>query len=342
MISIEYKKGLPLGYESFLIERYDSFISTCRYVEVYYPSYDMGHLLVYRDGSLIELLLLGNKGDTTACFNALVKLPQDIMEKCLAKIFEIFPNTSRVKIDASYAHYELKKSVLFYKSDDHILQLPSSLDTYSAALGSKTRKHLKARLAKLIDEFSTINFVTRFGADIEEVIVDKIIQLNCDRMKHKGKVHGIDNSYKNNIYKYSQHYGCVVYLELNGEIVAGCIGSIINKSLFLHVIAHDNNYSKYNVGEVCVFHLIKTSIEKRLETLHFLWGVSELKRRFLAKPEILYSYFVYRNYSLAYLNEKMKVKFVEMLLSLKDKKISNLVRNAIQDYRKGRLKLYIG
>jgi len=342
MISIEYKKGLPLGYESFLIERYNSFISTCRYVEVYYSSYEMSHLLVYRDGSLIELLLLGSKGDTTTCFNALVKLPQSIMEKCLSKIFEISPNIYRIKIDASYAHYELKKSVLFYKSDDHILELPSSLDTYTAALGSKTRKHVKARKAKLIDEFSTVNFVTKFGADIEETIVDKIIQLNCDRMKHKGKVHGIDNSYKKNIYSYSQFYGCVVYLELNGEIVAGCIGSIINKSLFLHVIAHDNNYSKYNVGEVCVFQLIQTSIECGLTTLHFLWGVSELKRRFLARPEILYSYFVYRNYSLAYLNERVKVRLIDMLLSLKEKKISHLVRNAIQDYRKSRLKLYIG
>ena len=342
MISIECNKGLPLEYESFLIERYDSFITTCRYVEIYYPTYDIHHMLVYQDGRLIELLLLGNKGGVAVCFNALVKLEADVMEKCIKKIFEVFPKIYKIKIDASYVHYELSKSILFYKSDDHILELPSSLDTYSAALGSKTRKHVKARQAKLNDEFSTVNFVTKFGADIEETIVDKIIQLNCDRMKHKGKVHGIDSNYKRNIYRYSQHYGYVVYLELDGEIVAGCIASIINKALFLHVIAHDNDYSKYNVGEVCVFNLIQTSIDKGLTTLHFLWGVSELKRRFLAKPHILYSYFVYRNYSFAYLNEKMKVKLMELLLRLKDKKISNLARIAIQDYRKSRLKLYIG
>ena len=286
--------------------------------------------------------MLGDKGGEVICFNALVTFAPHIMELCLKKIFEFFPRIYKIKIDASYAPYELRKSILFHVSDDHILDLPSSLEHYSAGLGAKTRKHIKARQAKLIDEFASVNFVTKFGTDIEERIVDKIVQMNYDRMKHKGKVHGIDNNYKKNIYRYSQYYGCVVYLELNGEIVGGCIASIINKGLFLHVIAHDNNYSGYNVGEVCVFNMIQTSIEKGLTTLHFLWGVSELKRRFLAKQHILYSYFVYRNYSFAYLIEMMKVKLMELLLRLKDKKITNLLRSAIQDYRKKRLVSYVG
>lgn len=342
MISIECNKGLPLEYESFLVERYYSFITTCRYVEVYYSTYDINHMLVYQDGDLIELLLLGNKGGTTVCFNALVKLEPDIMEKCIKKIFEVFPKISKIKIDASYAQYELNKSILFCKSDDHILDLPTNIESYLAELGSKTRKHIKARNTKLINEFSTVNFITKFGHEIEESIVDKIIQLNGDRMKYKGKVHGINNSYKDNIYKYSQYYGCVVYLELDGEIVAGCIASIIDKGLFLHVIAHDNNYSKYNVGEVCVFNLIQTSIDKELTTLHFLWGVSELKRRLLAKSHELYSYYVFRSYSLTYLNELIKVKSFKMLLHLKDTKISNQARNAIRNYRKKHLRLHVG
>ena len=167
MISIECNKGLPFEYESFLIERYDSFITTCRYVEVYYPTYDLNYMLVYRDGSLIELLLLGNKGTTTACFNALVKLDPDIMEICLKKIFEVYPQIRKIKIDASYVNYKLRNSVLFYKSDDHILNLPFALDVYTAKLGSKTRKHLKARNAKLVTEFSSVSFVTKFGTEID-------------------------------------------------------------------------------------------------------------------------------------------------------------------------------
>ena len=334
MISIECNKGLPFEYESFLIERYDSFITTCRYVEVYYPTYDLNYMLVYRDGSLIELLLLGNKGTTTACFNALVKLDPDIMEICLKKIFEVYPQIRKIKIDASYVNYKLRNSVLFYKSDDHILNLPFALDVYTAKLGSKTRKHLKARNAKLVTEFSSVSFVTKFGTEIEEGIVDKIIHLNSDRMKHKGKKHGIDNNYKKNIYNYSQYYGCVVYLELDGEIVAGCIASIINKTIFLHVIAHDNNYSKYNVGEVCVFNLIQTSIDMGLTKLHFLWGFSELKRRLLAKPHLLYSYYVFKNNSPAYWIERLKLGLSQSIDSFKQQRIADYLRRLIQSFRK--------
>lgn len=340
MISIECNKGLPLEYETFLIERYASFLATCRYVEVYYPTHDLHHMFVYKDGRLIDLLLLGNKGNTVQCFNALAELDVGVIKKCIEKIFEIFPHISKIKIDASYASYDLEKSILFYKSDDHILDLPSNIESYSAGLGSKTRKHLKARIAKLDNEFSSVNFITRFGSDIEESIVDKIIQLNGDRMKCKGKIHGIDNSYKDNIYKYSQYYGCVIYLELDGKIVAGCIASILDKSLFLNVIAHDNEYSKYNVGEVCVFNLIQTAIDKELTTLHFLWGVSELKRRFLAKSHELYSYYVFRNYSPAYLNELVKKKSFDMVLRLKNTKMFDFIRNSVQDYRKKSLKSY--
>ena len=151
MISIEYKKGLPLEYESFLIERYDSFISTCRYVEVYYSSYEMSHLLVYRDGSLIELLLLGSKGDTTTCFNALVKLPQSIMEKCISKIFEISPNIYRIKIDASYA--------LSFR-DKAMVSPPKRKTTRRLAIKTSTRKlNLKSmiRLTKKLDGWCDMN-----------------------------------------------------------------------------------------------------------------------------------------------------------------------------------------
>lgn len=62
MISIECIKGLPLQYESFLRERYDSYITTYRYVEVYYPTCEVHYMLVYEGGILIDLLISGNGG----------------------------------------------------------------------------------------------------------------------------------------------------------------------------------------------------------------------------------------------------------------------------------------
>lgn len=334
MISIECFKGLPLEYESFLVDKYNSFITTCRYIEVYCTSYDINYMLVYNNSTLIEVLIFGNRGNTSTCFNSLVDIEQNIVSEFIKKIFENYSSIQKIKIDASYHNYFLNKSFLFSKSDDYILNLPLTLDDYYLELGYHTRKNLRNRNVRLLRDYPTVNFVTKFGVEIEENIIDKIIQLNWDRMKQKGIIPRINNAYKNNIYKYSQHYGSVTYLEIDKLIVAGCISTKLNKGIFLHVIAYDNNFSKYNVGELCVFHLIQTSIEKGISIVHFLWGESELKKRFLAKPFILFSYYIFRAYSIDYVFSKVNITFSTLLNNFQHSKFSKPIRTSIKLYRK--------
>ena len=334
MISIDYKKGLPIDYESFLIERYNSYFTTCRYMEVYYNSYDINYMLVYENSDLVELLVFGNLGNTSSCFNSLVDIDQRIIDVCIQKIFETFPSILKIEIVALYKKYTLNKSFLFFKADDYVLNLPSTMDDYCLELGYHTRKNLKNRKARLSRDYSQANFIIKFGEEIEEFLINKIIQLSHDRMKQKGVICNFDNAYNKHIFKYSQHYGCVAYLELDGAIVSGCISTIINRRLFLHVTAYDNNYSKYNVGEVCVFQLIESSFDKSISSVHFLWGETELKKRFLAKPQLLFSYYIYRHYSLDYVINGIKYLILNMLNYFKDSKISNPFRTLIKFFRR--------
>jgi len=262
MYLFECFKGLPIAYESFLMQRYDSFITTCRYIEIYYPTYDINYFLVYNESNLMDVFVFGNNGNTSQLFNSLVEIKNDIMPELIKNIFERFPFIRKVIIDASYTSYFLNNSFMLSKSDDYILNLPSTMDDYCLELGYHTRKNIKNRKVRLQKEYSTINFVTKYGNEIKKTVIDKIIQLNCDRLKHKGIKPGKYNTDNDNIYKYSTSYGCVSYLEIDGLIVAGCISTIVNKGIFIHVIAFDNNYAKNNVGEICVFQLIQTSIEK--------------------------------------------------------------------------------
>jgi len=337
MISIECFKGLPIEYESFLIEKYDSFITTCRYIEVYYPTYDINYMLVYENSNLSELLIFGNRGNKATCFNSLVSIDQNIVTEFQKNIFEKYPFIKKIEIVASYKNYFLNKSFLINKNDDQILNLPSTIDDFYLKLGYHTRKNIKNRRVKLLIDYPKVKFITKFGVDIEESIVDKIIQLNCDIMKQKGIIPGIDNTYKNNIYKYSQHYGCVTYIEIDGVIVAGCISTVLNKGVFAHVLAHDNNFSKYHVGEACMFYLIQTSIEKGLSTFHFLWGENELKKRFMAKPNILYSYYIYKSNSFDYFYNRLKISYQNILANFKNSKFTKPIKKAIKYYRKKKM-----
>jgi len=333
MILMECFSGLPLEYESFLMEKYSSYITTCRYIEIHYPAHEIHYMLVYDDGNLVDLLVFGNKKKIAVCFNALVSLDSVVLTECLKKVFETYPIIQQIVIDASYSEYILEKSILVYKSDDQILLLPATVDEYLSELGAKTRKHLKARKANLEKQFESVNYVTKIADEIDESVIEKIVQFSRSRVKQKGRNFGIDKIYTENLYKFSRHYGCVVYLELDGVMVAGCISTIINKEIFVHIIAYNDDFSKYNVGEVCIFDLIQTSINNGLVKFHFLWGFNELKRRLQAKQNILFSYTVYRSYSFDYFSCKIKVALFEWMYRYKDAGIFKPIKAGMSTLR---------
>jgi len=301
-------------------------------VEVYYQTYDIHYILVYEDEKVIDLLMFGNKGTTSKCLNSLVVIGQNVIEPCIKKVFEIYPSIKKVIIDASYTSYSLKRSVLSYISDDHVLQLPATMNEYYSNLGSSTRQTIRNRRVRLLRDYPKAQFVAKFGTEIDEVLVEKIIQLNIDRMKLKGRTPRIDNVYKENLYKYSQYYGFAVYLEIDGAIVSGNISTLLNKGAFGRVTAYNNSFSKYNVGELCAFYAIQTAIERGLTTFHFLWGESDLKKRLLAKPHLLFSFTVYRAYSLDMLVNGFKAMCFRILETVKHSRFSKPLKETIKYY----------
>lgn len=338
MITIECIKGLPLEYESFLIEQYDSFMTTCRYIEIYYPTYDINYMTVKEDGNMIELLVFGNKDQTCTCFNSLVNIDQHIVDEFIKNIFIKYSFIKKIIIGASYNCYKFNNSFLSSSTNDHILFLPSTIDDYYMGLGSKMRRNLKSSQAKLLRDFPQVNFVTVFGDEIEESIISKVIHLNIERMRHKGVSPGKKDADIQRIYNFSKHYGCVAYIEIDGKMIAGNICYILNDRIFGHVIAHDNNFSSYNIGYLCQLHLIKTLIEKGLSKFHFLWGNSEYKIKLLAKPHSLFSYHVHRTYSLSLIVNKYKAKLSRFLVRIRSSTYATPLRSAIKYYRRNALK----
>lgn len=334
MIKVECFKELPTEYESFLIERYDSLLTNCRYIEIYTPNYDLNFMCVYQDDKLIDLLIYGNEGNTSTCLNSLVDIDQEIVTACSDKIFEIYPSVKKIIIAASYKGYLLKKSFLFDTTNDFIIRLPQTMDEYFKKLGTKTRQHLKNYKSRLQRDIPSVKFVTKYKEEIQEDVIHKIIEMNINRMVQKGIVPAKEIQEKDNFYKYSLHYGCVAYIEIDGEVVAGCISTILNKRIFLQVISHDSMYSKYNVGQLCAVYLIQTAIEKGLLSFHFLWGENDYKKRLLATPHIMFSYCIYREYSLVFYYHKVKSRILRLLIDFRLSKYSKPIRYVIKYYRR--------
>lgn len=128
MISIECYQGIPLDYESFLIMRYDSFFTNCRYFEVYYQDYGINHMLVSKDSTLIELLVFGIKDETAYYLILWWTLIRESFQSSQKKVFELFPSILKIEISASYRDYSLSISYLSFKSYDQMLKLPLTIE----------------------------------------------------------------------------------------------------------------------------------------------------------------------------------------------------------------------
>jgi len=339
MITVECFNGLPTDYESFLIQKYDSYFITCRYLEVYHSMCDFHYMLMYDGSVLKEVIIYGINGKTSTCFNSLAKIDESIIDEFRIIIFSKHEDVQKIIIEASYKHYDINRAILSSRFNDYIITLPSTLDDYYKSLGRSTRQHVKNRKVRLLNEYPNAQFICKYKTDIDKQIIEQIIQLNIDRMLKKGKIPGRNNSDVDDFFSYSQHYGCVSYIEIDGKVLAGCISTILDKRIFSHVIAHDSEFSKYSLGEVCALYLIQVSIENELLALHSLWGESDMKNRLLAKPSSVYSYIIYKNYSIGYLYTKIKVFLRLSIEDFRNSKYSKPIRDAIKSFRMKRIKM---
>ena len=80
-LSIEFYEGLPFDYEDFLIEKYKSFITNCRYISVYFPNEKHKYALAKTDGQITDIFVFGVDEDTCNCYNSLVDIASDVVDE---------------------------------------------------------------------------------------------------------------------------------------------------------------------------------------------------------------------------------------------------------------------
>lgn len=334
MIKIEFHKGLPIAYESVIIDRYDSFTTSCRYIEIFHNATDINYMLLYEDDKLTEVFIVDILGSSAICLNSLSFIEQDKFKIFANELFKIYPKLKKIEYPSSYNAYTLKNSILTLRSDDYVISLTPTIDDFIKKLGSSTRSNYRKHKNKFGKDYPEAKFTTKIGSEIENTLIDEIIFLNFKRIMSKSEMPHVNKTHGSNFYKYAQHYGIATYIENEGVLIAGSFAFMSNKNIYSQFIAHDNDYSKYNPGQLCMVHLIEKAIEKGFTEFHLLWGESDYKTRFLAKPHAMYSYNVFRQRSASYLLGKIMEFFNGLLYNFKLSKYGVQLRTKLKKIRK--------
>ena len=104
--------------------------------------------------------------------------------------------------------------------------------------------------------------------------------------------------------------GYVVY-RINDQVAAGTLFCVCGNQMYLFVIAHDDSYRKYNLGNLVLLKTIERAIECNISEFHFLWGRCDYKARFKSEQMNLYKIEIYKfgySFLLAWIiNELIKI-----------------------------------
>jgi CelD/BcsL family acetyltransferase involved in cellulose biosynthesis len=284
-----------------LLRLYASTYSTAEYFDIFHGRNvnDCWLLRVSSAGELKHLLVLSPDAGSVTLLNEMITVEKEDLDQVAAAVFAQFPSARRFSVNRTRLHGAEsspgRRGFRHQGINDAVLDLPATAEAYRQLLGSQTRKHVAYyhnRLRKSFPDFQ-IDFICASGVSAEHI--GRIVEMNRGRLKSKGGRSGIDESYEKRLLFLARAYGFLCICRADGKTIAGSICTKAGPEAYLHVIAHDPVYDKYNAGQVCLFNSIIHLVEDGCTRFHMLWGHSEYKYRFGAKDEDLGFYWIYRS-----------------------------------------------
>ena len=170
-------------------------------------------------------------------------------------------------------NFQTKYPLIKYSDNvDNIAVLPSTFKQYIDSLGKQTKKHAKYYLGRILRDFPNVEYKCSQGEDISFEDYANISKLSKERMESKYLKYNLTEEEDCKRFNDFFQNGLIYKVVIDGKTIAGCIGELIGEDFYLHKIAHDNKFSRYNLGQIALLKLIKLLINFRVKRFHFLWS----------------------------------------------------------------------
>lgn len=222
-------------------------------------------------------------------------------------LFQQYPH-KYINWGGFYHPYESGKYIAHKTAivSDIIMDLPADEKSYLQSLNSTTRKHVQYYKRRFLRDFPEGELKVYRNEEISHELIEQIIHFNHLRMEEKNTHSDLDETDIEGFYHLCRECGIIHTVELNGRLIAATINPQINHHGHLAVISHDPEYNKYNTGQIALYETIADCIKEGGERFHFLWDMSDYKKRFGGQLTELYYYHIYPKNTIASLADKAK------------------------------------
>jgi hypothetical protein len=180
--------------------------------------------------------------------------------------------------------------------EDYSIELPRSTEQYLRSLGSATRKHLPYYLRRLKKEWGTDwRAEHASGSQIAKQSYLDLLVLNGLRMDRKRRRSLWTKELAEHRWKIVCETGSIQLILHKERVVEGTLSFVYGHEAYLVVIAHEPEFDRLNLGNICLWMTIEHLIVQGFSQYHLLWGNSPYKEQFGAVSHPLYQMTLFLN-----------------------------------------------
>lgn len=200
----------------------------------------------------------------------LIPIQYEVLESFIEYLFKKYEKAKTIELFHVNVNYfrDIEK-----KPHWHV-DLPDTIEEFNSGLHTNTKYNMTRYPQKIINNLGQYEIKHYSKSEITDEIVKTYL-------KFKEKTHNTDYQLKDPLDYIEKFYVTDCYtLEINDKIYALLFLSNTDSNSFFENIGYDSELSKYSLGTVLYYAVIKDLIEKKYKKFFLLGGNYEYKKRF--------------------------------------------------------------
>lgn len=187
----------------------------------------------------------------------------------------------------------------FVFSENYVIDLPDSVETYRDRLGKSTRKTLKGYGNRLLRDYPELEWRAFSAAELprheQRTFVRQLQAFKRASMAARGKHALADTRDTARMLMMASESGLFGMATLHGKLCAGSLACRVGDSYVMLLSASDPAFSAYRLGMLSCYWAICDCIRRGARQCHLLWGRYQYKEQLLAQPQWLHRLTIYRS-----------------------------------------------
>ena len=233
-----YEDTLPVFIEDELDQLYQSLNSSLLHYAVQRKAYAASTYVARRDGRPIAILLFTREKHRIRVINEMIDISNEELVRFSSYIFSTY--TSVAVISFSLIGTEIGKLPFpcqqHDRSEDIVLTLPASPESYLESLSPKTRRNIRRYLRAIKQDYPSFYSQTTVGAKINEQHMLDLIELKRVNIGAKNLKFGLDEEELAWIVRQAKSTGLVTVAMIDGKVCGGSIALRVKDHFFGQVI----------------------------------------------------------------------------------------------------------